>query len=158
MMKLKFFERFFYLYIISCVGICTAIAFMPFASRQKEQEYFLPIILVGVVFWAFLFIAILNLALLNYGRKKIAEKGISNNRRRMGVLCFFSSPLATFFDILMVLSLFIMIFALNSNFLHQQIVFIIISLFIFFVCMHGLLNGKNYNFLISIRSGEKNAK
>ena len=98
-------------------------------------------IIIGIIFWLGLIAGIVLTVLLS---KKIKKTGF--NEGKIGLIHFFSNPIAIVFDCLMILSLIgsVLIIVFKSE---QLIGYFVIALFIFSFEMHCILNGKNYLYI-----------
>lgn len=98
-------------------------------------------ITIGIIFWLGLIAGIVFTILLS---KQIKATGV--HKGKIGLITFFSNPIAIVFDSLMILSLIgsVLIIVFKSE---QLIGYFVIALFIFSFEMHCILNGKNYLYI-----------
>ena len=104
--------------------------------------------LVGICFWAGLIAGYIVFAVINSKRKKQLKKKKESAKSLPGIICFFSNKYAKVFDILFVISLilsvvFMFIPALNQGFVSV----LVISVCVFSLHMHSILNGVNYKYI-----------
>ena len=142
-------KKLFFISVFSILCVSLSIAFMPFASEQKFNNFMVPVYVVGGIFWGFIFISYGSLLILNHARKKHlkAYDSTTDTKRRPGIFCIWTNLPAKVFDTLMIISLLGGIFTLMKFPTETQLIFILIAVFFFSVNMHGLFNGKNYRFI-----------
>ena len=80
-------------------------------------------------------------------RRKIQKKQ-EKVKSAVGVVSVFKSKLGAVFDILTVFMLLILIICMLITNASGYICYVASSLFVFCFCMHGIFNGKNYQYLI----------
>ena len=107
-------------------------------------------ITIGIIFWLGLIAGVVFTILLS---KQIKATGI--HKGKIGLITFFSNPIAIIFDCLMILSFIgsVLIVVFQSE---QLIGYFVIALFIFSFEMHCVLNGKNYLYIKQKKQEEKN--
>lgn len=100
--------------------------------------------LVGICFWGGLIAGYILFGVINSKRKKKKESA----KKRPGVICFFSNKYAKVFDILFVISLILSVVFMFIPALNQGIVLVLfISVCVFSLHMHSILNGVNYEYI-----------
>lgn len=104
--------------------------------------------LVGIGFWGGLIFAYVLFGVLNARRKKQLKSTENlNTEKRPGIICFFSNKYAKVFDILLVISLLLTVVFMFVPFLNQDAVIISLSVFLFSLHMHSILNGINFKYI-----------
>lgn len=135
------------IFAFSCVS--GSIAFMPYASEQKYNNFMLPVYIVGGVFWLSIIFGYGSLLVLNHKRNKnLKAFGINSYRKqRPGFLCAWSNLPAKIFDTLTVISLLGFIVTVLKFKDATQLIFGLMAVLFFSANMHGLFNGKNYKYI-----------
>lgn len=144
---LKFSVAFMFLFSITFL-------FMPFASdyfTNTGNRVFL--IIVGLLFWITLFVAYFSFFILNTRRKKYVKKNKITEKKLPGICSFFSNKKAIIVDILMMIC--IVIFVILSNITTNFVIYIFLSMSVFTVQLHSIINGKNYLYIKSFKSEGK---
>ena len=114
----------------------------------------------AVLFWLCLMVGYVIFSLISERRKayerKHRERGIRPVKKgKPGILCFFSNKYAMIADITMVASFIVTLVFLFAPSLNQNIAVIFVSVLVFAIHMHGILNGVNFKYIESLnRKGE----
>ena len=133
----------FLLYIFFLAVISFSFVLMPIAESLKEWS-FVPLLLVGVLFWVGAVGLLIVLININYSRRNSAEfKRMYPDLRRFGLVSFFKNAPAAIADILLFISLTGEIILLIFTDLYY-LKFIGIAVIVFSFGMHCMLNGVNY--------------
>lgn len=108
-------------------------------------------VLTGILFWLFLILGYVLLAVVSHHRKayehehRTAKR--SNNKKKPGAFCFFSNKYATIADIAMVILFIVLIVIMIIPSKTETLKLIVVPTFIFSVHMHGILNGVNLKYI-----------
>ena len=113
----------------------------------------------GIMFWATIVLSAVFLVILSVRRKKFYKKyglKLNNEIKRIGLFSFFKNKPAIVVDIVMVICLtaLVTVFFLSGG--TEYICYVFISLSVFTVTMHCLLNGKIYFYVIARRKTFEN--
>jgi MFS family permease len=125
-----------------------SIAFIPYGDFNGNNNELIIAYMIGGAFWAGILAGYSLFIILNKKRKKLAEKQKMRSRPLRGAFCFFQTRNGMVADITCGISLIasvILISAAGSSW--QWITFIIISVFLFSLQMHCILNGENYKYI-----------
>ena len=123
---------------------------MPIDFAAKGQQIFN--LLIGIMFWVFLILGIITQTMLNRARKSWF---IRNHIRRfqfrgkIGLISFLQNLPACIADGMLVLSVIGLIISIIVTNGIGYVCYIFMSLTVFSFCMHCILNGKIYFFLIN---------
>ena len=115
-------------------------------------------ILAGSFFWLFLIGGYLLFALISGHRKEYEKlkKDSGNSRRvkrrnnRPGIICFFSNKYAAVADFALFISFFLILLFLFIPSVSRNIVIIMISVFVYSLHMHSILNGRNFKYIVQL--------
>lgn len=120
-------------------------------------------VLTGVLFWMFLILGYIALAVIS-GHRKSYQKRIDNpdsnkrsnreTKKRPGIICFFVNPKATVADVVMIISFIINLVFIFIPSVNQVIAVIMIAVFAFAVHMHCILNGVNFRYIAHISKND----
>lgn len=127
--------------------ICFAISsfsftLIPFSNFRGSKSEMLRAYMVGVFFWSGLLTGLVLTFLLSAVRKKAAP----NERGRPGIISFFKNPKAKYCDIAMIMLIALwLILSLILGTRHMMSM-MLMSLSVFSIYLHAILNGKNYKF------------
>lgn len=128
-----------------CFGISAcSFLFIPLSdfNGTKAQLYFA--YLVGILFWLGLILGLLITFRLGNKRKKIGFKMY----KFPGVLCFFKNKKSKVCDMIMLISFIILIILQRVFGIYYWISIIFLSITLFLVYLHSILNGNNYAYII----------
>lgn len=113
-------------------------------------------LLTGILFWIGLILGYVFLAVVNSHRKRFEKKnGIDGNTNKVGAVTFFRNKPAILFDILFIVSLISTLIFMFVPFLDKGIALILLSVCLFSLHMHCILNGKNYLYYKTIKRNIK---
>ena len=121
---------------------------------------------VGVVFWLFLILGYVVFSRIAAHRKQYEKTHVESrsdkerlqkddNKKKPGIICFFSNPYAVAADIALLISLavnVIFLFIPNAN---QTVEIIFISILVFSLHMHCILNGVNFRYTYNLDNTRK---
>ena len=118
--------------------------FMPLASKDgiSALSYVL-----AVLFWLFFILGFIFLRPISRRRKsdrKYRKKG------GFALIRFFSNRPAQIFDVLMIAGLITVILSLIIHTIPDWITFPAVFVFVFSLEMHGIFNGKNYEYMNTV--------
>ena len=149
----------FVLLVISLFFVSLSFMLIPVETDILVGELSLMPFVSGIMFWAFLILAVVFLVVLSVKRKsfyttyKLKE---SEKHKRIGLMSFFKNKYAVVIDILMFVSfcLLLMIFIVTDGKYYDSYVAITIFLFLFF--MHCIFNGKLFFYICALNKTIKN--
>lgn len=121
--------------------------FMPIASKAGLDGNQIPFIVLGAAFWLTLIVSYTLLFILNRSRRK--NGGSVTGIKSWGCLRICSNRLAIVADTASIVSLIvfgILIFTGQNSY----IVYVFLSILVFSLQMHGVLNGENFKYLFSV--------
>lgn len=131
--------------LVACLAVC----FSEMVARiSREEGNDIPLYLTGGVFWAGLICTYVFTGAAAICRKrglKSDKDGFDSGRP--GMLCFFRNREAKIIDVIMAVSIIALLIGIFGK--ADNSVFILGAIFmtIFSVHMHGILNGKNYQYI-----------
>jgi hypothetical protein len=117
-------------------------------------------VLTGVLFWLGLIAGYILLALINSHRKKfesnskVSVSKKSKSKRKPAFITFFSNKYALVADFALILFFILTLVFMFIPVLNQSIALISIAFFLFSLHMHGIFNGINFEYIISINLKE----
>lgn len=121
-------------YFISSLMLCL----LPTQSTIGTNGQKTSSIVMATIFWLFLIIGLVMNIFIKKANNDIDVKG------KMGLVCFFKTKLAMWFDIAMMVSFIgslIVVISKSSAYFGA----IVLALFVFTFEMHCILNGKHFN-------------
>ncbi len=135
--------------IISFLILAISFLLMPLGGTEDNSVYSM---VAGIMFWVSIVIGISAQCVLS-GRRKSWNKGHKNlkNKRsqRIGVISFFRNKYAVAADITAIVSLIGLVIALAATQAVGYICYVFISVFVFSLSMHCILNGKNFYYVVN---------
>lgn len=130
---------------------------VPFSDYDGSAFNVVTAIIAGVLFWLFLILGYLVFAGIAKHRKVYEKKATSSNKGRLsradnkkkpGIVCFFSNKFAMIADIVLIASFILtLVMVLFIPQTPQVIQIILISLLLFSLHMHCVLNGINFRYI-----------
>ncbi len=132
------------LLFFSVMSVC--FLFMP-AVVNGENRTRSNVIALGVTFWAAGLLGYLSVVLSSISRKRICKDQRIHIKGRAGVVSFISNVPALLFDAGLLISIVLFAVAMLTELKTSYFAYVSISLFVFFLHMHALFNGKNYHIL-----------
>lgn len=134
-----------------------SLVLVPFSDYEGNTINAVTAIIAGVLFWLFLILGYLVFSRIAKHRRLYEKKATSSdngrfsradNKKKPGIICFFSNIFALVADIVLILSfiltLVIIIFIPTTSLVIQ---IILISLLLFSLHMHCVLNGINFRYI-----------
>lgn len=110
----------------------------------------------GAVFWIFLIVGYILLAIVSNRRK--ADKRAKITDKRPGIICFFTSKEAKIADIGMFAAIVLsLVFSFVPG-ISAAVRVIFIALLVLSIQMHCILNGVNYRYIRSLTEGKTSKK
>ena len=133
--------------IISFLLSSMTIWFMPLASQDgiSTLSYVL-----AMLFWLFFIVGFLFLRPISRRRKNDRKY---KRKSRFALIRFFSNRPAQIFDALMIAGLITVILSLIIHTIPDWITFPAVFVFVFSLEMHGIFNGKNYEYMKAANKG-----
>lgn len=114
-------------------------------------------IIAGLLFWLFLILGYVLLAMISKHRKQYEKKAVDSsgnrtknaeNKKKPGIICFFSNQYALISDVAMGISFILTLVVLLLIPKTPQILqLLLISLTVFSIHMHCVLNGINFKYI-----------
>ena len=135
---------------VFCMGLL-AFSFlcMPISSDLSiKYQTGIPLIIVGSIFWGSLILGYSLFTYINILRDKRALE-----KSPPGIIRFFTNKLATIVDIMMLV--FLLTFICGLIWMNGYILYVLLSLCVFCIQFHAVLNGKNFEYIQYIQKGEK---
>ena len=120
----------------------------PFGDYKGSALAVFVAILVGVLFWLGLIAGIVLIMMINSHRKKNAGAN-AKSTGRPGAFRFFSNRKAMIADIAMIVFLVVLIVLSFVRIKEQSLFMIAFAFFLFSLYMHCVLNGTNYQYIMS---------
>ena len=133
----------FYLSVISFLISSVTILFMPFGSFEQDGKQTLAFIL-AIVFWLFFILGFVFLLPISKQRK--SDKNFKS-KGGIGLLRFFSNKPAMIADGLMIAGIIALILTFIIPTLPGWITLVATFTAVFFLEMHGIFNGMNYEYM-----------
>jgi len=142
-MNINDYKKMILFSLISFAASSFSFMLIPFSDfrgtvLQKSTAY-----AVGILFWAGFIIGLIITVRLGRIRKKDSDK----NYRLPGALCFFKNKNAVKSDIAMIISVILLIVFQKLLGTHHIVSVILLSVTIFAVYIHSILNGNNYAYI-----------
>lgn len=106
------------------------------------------IIIAGIAFWGMLIIAVVGQLMLCVSMRESIKSDFSTQKRKIGLICFFSNRYAAVADLLMIVSAIILIVSFIFTDASNYFNYIILSVFVFSFSMHCVLNGRKFYYMI----------
>ena len=130
--------------VISFLISALSFILIPFSNFEGTKLQKALAYMVGFIFWIGLIVGLI----LTHYLGKIREKHNYRKYFLQGILCFFKNKKSRFIDFLMIVSAiaFIIVKTLFSN--EILVLSITLSLLVFSVYIHSVLNGNNYAFAV----------
>ena len=139
---MDFMKKWLYFSIASFLVSSVTILLMPFASFEAEGQQAFAYTL-AVVFWLGFVFGFVFLFPINTKRKRDINY---SSKKSIAFLRFFSNKPALVFDISLIVGLLTLILAYFINGYPQWLTITGIFMFVFSLEMHGIFNGKNYDY------------
>ncbi len=134
--------------IIACLFVSSFSIFLVFAGDyQGELINKICAYAMGIAFWLGLLVGYAVFIVFNKKRKQDTD---TKMKQRPGIVCFFSNRYATFFDVLLAISLIVTIVCLIVP-SYEVIMITALSLCLFSFHMHSILNGINFKYLTEVQ-------
>lgn len=108
-------------------------------------------IIPGIMFWAFLMLGVVGQVLLTIRRKRFLETNRSDSglrKERIGLISVFKNVPAIIADVGFVISLVAFVLAINVTNGIGFICYILLAICVFTFCLHCILNGKNFFYVV----------
>ncbi|MBQ3665821.1 MAG: hypothetical protein II919_06925 [Lachnospiraceae bacterium] len=133
--------------ITSLVGSASVLSMMRVSGIASEKKNYIPMYIVGAIFWLGIILTYVLTGVASYNRKKAIELGYGEDFvHKIGIISFFENREAKVADLVMAGSILFVIYEILSGFDQDIVILISIFLTIYSVHMHCILNGKNYYF------------
>ncbi len=139
------------LFKFACVSFgVSAFAWLlsPFGNYRGNALAVFFAVLVGVLFWLGLLAGIVLIMMINSHRKKSAGARAKLSGRP-GAFRFFSNRRAMIADIAMIVFLVVLIIMSFVSNKAQSMFMVVFAFFLFSIYMHCVLNGTNYQYIMS---------
>lgn len=143
-MKIRTYRKMILISIICFAVSLISFTLIPFSDFRKSGVQQTLAYMVGVLFWLGVIIGILITAWLGHIRNSDSNK----KNKLPGVLCFFKNKRAIQCDITMIVSFVLLIIFQKSFGVYHWLSIILLSITLFFVYLHSILNGNNYAYAI----------
>ncbi len=105
------------------------------------------VVALGITFWATGILGYLSVVISSISRKQICKEHRIHIKGRPGVISFISNLPALLFDAGLLICTVLFSVAMLTELKNSYFAYVSISLFVFFLHMHALFNGKNYHIL-----------
>lgn len=138
--------------IISFLLLSLSFMLMPIESEDSFEGLSKFSLVAGIMFWISLVAGIVTQIVLVHRRKKwyVANRVKRGQfQQKIGIISFFRNAYAIMADIVAILSLIGLIIAMVATHGTGYICYILVSVFVFAFCMHCILNGKVYYYVIN---------
>lgn len=123
-----------------------AIALMPLGNSMKDKTMLI-MYCSGAAFWVGLLGTIYMVLKINRVRKGNHRfNEFFGNRKQLGLIHFFQNTKAMIADMAMIVSIIALVIAVLCR-ANLQVIYFIISMFVFTFGMHCMLNGMNYKYI-----------
>ncbi len=139
--------------IISLSISSFSLFFSFFGSYSGNVFNLIMALMTGIFFWLGLIVGYMLLAIINFHRK--CSKNSLNQKSKPGIICIFSNKYAVVADIAMVLFLILSLLFLFIPPLSKSIAIVFVSIFLFSLHMHCILNGVNFRYINSVDKKER---
>jgi len=139
----------FVMIIIGFLVSSSTVFLIPFASFKENGLANVLAYVIGGGFWIGLLLSIIFLLILNSIRVKTekATKKQTRKSTKIGLIKIFSNRIATFFDMLFVISLVSQIVIMVLKNTNQVLAITVLFLVAFSFEMHCVFNGRNYLYI-----------
>lgn len=128
---------------IICFAISSfSFSLIPFSNFKGSTGEMVRAYMVGVLFWSGLLSGIVLTLMLGFIRKKSDPK----QRGKPGIISFFKNQKAKYCDLIMIAIIILWLILCLVLGTRHMISMICMSLSAFSLCLHAILNGKNYTF------------
>lgn len=128
---------------IICFAISSfSFSLIPFSNFKGSTGEIVRAYMVGALFWSGLISGMILTIMLGAVRNKSAPK----QRGKPGILCFFNNQKAKYCDVIMIAIIILWLILCLVLGTRHMISMIFMSLSAFSICLHAILNGKNYTF------------
>lgn len=128
-----------------------------FGDYNGSTANIITAVIAGLLFWLFLILGYVLLAMISKHRKQYEKKAVdfqtnrtrgTENKKKPGVICFFSNKYASIADVVMVISIILtLVIVLLIPKTPQMLQLLLISLTVFSIHMHCVLNGINFKYI-----------
>lgn len=143
-MKISKYRRIMLISIL-CFAVSSLSFFLiPFSNFRSSGIEQTMAYMVGGLFWLGLISGLIVTTILSHIRKKDSKK----KNRLPGVLCFFKNKRAKQCDVTMFIALVLFIISQKLLGLYHWVSIILLSITLFSVYLHSILNGNNYAYAI----------
>ena len=130
--------------VISFLISALSFILIPFSNFEGTKLQKALAYMVGFIFWIGLIVGLI----LTHYLGKIREKHNYRKYFLPGILCFFKNKKSKYIDILMIISAIAFIIVKTSFSNEILVLSITLSLLVFSVYIHSVLNGNNYAFAV----------
>jgi 4-hydroxybenzoate polyprenyltransferase len=148
-MKVRKYRRIMLISILCFAVSSLSFILIPFSNFRGNGVEQAMAYMVGVLFWLGLISGLVITAWLGRIRKKDSKK----KNKLPGVLCFFKNKWAMQCDIAMIAAFVLFVIFQKFMGIYHWISIILLSITLFSVYLHSILNGNNY--MYAIRKGVK---
>lgn len=143
-MKVRKYRKIMLISIMCFAVSSISFTLIPFSDFRKSGVQQTLAYMVGALFWLGFITGLLITAWLGHIRKSDSNK----KNKLPGVLCFFKNKRAMQCDITMIVS-FVLLITFQKFFgVYHWVSIILLSITLFFVYLHSILNGNNYAYVI----------
>ena len=146
MRSLRRIKRLFWIAVVFLSLMAGSILLMPLATKIGEENRSI-LLGVGLAFWLSMIAGYFFVYVANRERKWFIRKKLDGDVGmgcRPGVITFFDNVLATVADVVMIASFLLLIGVSFTELKYEYISYVLLSLLIFSLNMHCLLNGRIY--------------
>lgn len=145
-------SRFYASVVCFCVFACTFLLMDPFTELVGTARN-VSVFLLGAVFWLSLVLGLLlAIAAARASRDYLERAGFDTQRRRLGLLRFFSNKAAAVADVLLAVSVAAAVVMAIHAPQNQYLYFVELFLLALSVSMHCLLNGDTFAAICGFKS------
>lgn len=136
--------------IVSFALMSTSFLLMPL--DKTVELYDVMDIIPGIMFWTFLVLGVVGQVLLAIRRKRFLEtnkqKRFQIGKERIGLISVFKNVPAIIADVGFVISLVAVVIVTKVTNGIGYICYILLAVCVFTFCLHCILNGKNFRYVI----------
>ena len=154
-------------FVIAALALSSfSLIFTIFGDYNGNTLNVIVAVTVGVVFWLFLILGYVVFSRIAVHRKQYEKtQNISrsdndkprkdDNKKKPGIICFFSNPYAVAADIALLVSLAVNVIFLFIPSVNQVAETIFIAILVFSLHMHCILNGVNFKYTYDLSNSKQ---
>lgn len=156
-MKTANAKNLFYTSVISIGLSALSLSFIPFGSFAGSDFQRIIAYIIGIVFWLGIIVGYCLFIIVARTRKKSKKQKLlpKTENIRIGVLSFFKTFPGMIADIVCAISVVALIITVVFGNSSTWIVYVLVSVLIFSIQMHGIFNGINFVYIKSYKKEEK---